>query len=137
MPLLDDELVALAARIPSNLKLQRLKRKYVFKSSQEAVLPKDIVWRRKAGFGAPVRSWLEQRPGAARRRPALRATRSARAGSSTPRRSRGCAPTTPPGRADNSLQLYALLTLGALVQTFLDRTWRFDDVAAAPAPALA
>ena len=38
VPLLDDELVALAARIPSRLKLNGLKRKYIFKKSQEAVL---------------------------------------------------------------------------------------------------
>ena len=41
-----------------NLKLNRLKRKYIFKKSQESVLPHDIVWRKKAGFGAPIRSWL-------------------------------------------------------------------------------
>src|SRR5204863_482953 len=54
VPLLDDELVSHAARIPSNLKLRGFRRKYVFKRSQERTLPKDVVWRRKAGFGAPV-----------------------------------------------------------------------------------
>ena len=39
------------------------------------------------------------------------------------------------GPADNSLQLYALLTLELWHRTFLDRTWRFEDIAAAPAPA--
>ena len=28
------------------------------KRSMEGVLPRDIVWRPKAGFGAPVRAWL-------------------------------------------------------------------------------
>ena len=58
VPLLDDELVELAGRIPPELKLRRLTRKYLFKKSKEGVLPHNIVWRRKAGFGAPVRSWL-------------------------------------------------------------------------------
>ena len=35
------------------------------------------------------------------------------------------------GRADNSLQIYALLSLELWCQTFLDRTWNFDDLAAA------
>ena len=60
VPLLDDELVDLAARIPSRLKLKGWRRKYIFKSSQEGTLPRAIVWRRKAGFGAPIRSWLAE-----------------------------------------------------------------------------
>src|SRR5438105_5287113 len=58
VPLLDDELVALSAAIPSNLKLRGWRRKYILKRSQEGTLPKSIIWRRKAGFGAPIRSWL-------------------------------------------------------------------------------
>ena len=58
VPLLDDELVGLSGAIPPGLKLRRTDRKYVFKRSMEAVLPHDIVWRPKAGFGAPVRAWL-------------------------------------------------------------------------------
>ena len=40
------------------------------------------------------------------------------------------------GRADNSLQVYALLTLELWMQTFLDQPWRFDDLPAAPVAAL-
>jgi hypothetical protein len=32
------------------------------------------------------------------------------------------------GIADNSLRLYALLSLELWCQTFLDKTWSFDDV---------
>jgi hypothetical protein len=32
------------------------------------------------------------------------------------------------GLADNSLQIYALLSLELWLQTFIDRTWRFDDL---------
>jgi asparagine synthase (glutamine-hydrolysing) len=131
VPLLDDELVALAARIPSSLKLNGLRRKYVFKRSQEAVLPRRIVWRPKAGFGAPVRSWLagglaplvedllsEQ---TVRRRGLVRPEAVARL-----RHEHDA------GLADNGLRLYALLSLELWCRTFIDRTWRFDD---APAPA--
>ncbi|HEX9415117.1 MAG TPA: asparagine synthase (glutamine-hydrolyzing) [Gaiellaceae bacterium] len=58
VPLLDDELVALAGRIPPELKLKRLTRKYLLKKSMEGILPRKVIWRPKAGFGAPVRAWL-------------------------------------------------------------------------------
>ena len=58
VPFLNREMIEMAARMPPRLKLRGLKRKYVLKRALEAVLPKDVVWRRKAGFGAPIRSWL-------------------------------------------------------------------------------
>jgi asparagine synthase (glutamine-hydrolysing) len=58
VPLLDHELVELAARIPAGLKLKGLTGKYVFKRAAEAWLPREIVHRKKAGFSAPVRAWL-------------------------------------------------------------------------------
>ena len=58
VPFLNVELVELAARMPARLKLKGLKRKYILKRAAERLLPHDIVWRKKAGFSAPVRSWL-------------------------------------------------------------------------------
>ena len=58
VPFLNREMIDLAARMPPRLKLHGLKRKYVLKRALESVLPKDVVWRKKAGFGAPIRSWL-------------------------------------------------------------------------------
>lgn len=60
-PFLNKELVELSARIPSSLKIKGLKRKYILKKAAETFLPKDVIWRKKAGFGAPVRSWLRGR----------------------------------------------------------------------------
>jgi asparagine synthase (glutamine-hydrolysing) len=58
VPFLDDDLVELASRIPARLKLKGLRRKYILKRAAEAWLPRDIVYRRKAGFSAPIRAWL-------------------------------------------------------------------------------
>jgi asparagine synthase (glutamine-hydrolysing) len=129
VPLLDDELVALAARIPSAHKLHGLRRKYVFKKSQERVLPRDIVWRRKAGFGAPVRAWLsgELAPMVA---DLLSEKTVSRRGLVDPRAVRRLIDEDASGRADTSLQLYALLTLELWHQTFVDRPWTFDRLAA-------
>ena len=40
------------------LKLRGLRRKYILKKAAESLLPRDVVWRKKAGFGAPIRAWL-------------------------------------------------------------------------------
>jgi asparagine synthase (glutamine-hydrolysing) len=58
VPFLNREMIEMAARMPPGLKLHGLTRKYVLKRALEGVLPKEVIWRRKAGFGAPIRSWL-------------------------------------------------------------------------------
>ena len=58
VPFLNREMIEMTARMPPRLKLRGLTRKYVLKRALESVLPKDVVWRKKAGFGAPIRSWL-------------------------------------------------------------------------------
>ena len=58
VPLLNHELVELTARMPPRLKLKGLRRKYILKKAAEELLPRDVVWRKKAGFGAPIRAWL-------------------------------------------------------------------------------
>ncbi len=58
VPFLNHELIELAARMPPGLKLRGLKRKYILKKAAEQLLPGEVVWRKKAGFSAPIRSWL-------------------------------------------------------------------------------
>jgi asparagine synthase (glutamine-hydrolysing) len=58
VPLLDHELIEMAARIPARLKLKSLTGKYILKRAAEHWLPREIVYRKKAGFSAPVRAWL-------------------------------------------------------------------------------
>jgi asparagine synthase (glutamine-hydrolysing) len=128
VPLLDDELVALATRIPSALKLRGVRRKYVFKKSQERVLPKGIVWRRKAGFGAPLRAWLggELAPMVS---DLLSDATLSRRGLVQPAAVRRLLTENASGATDRSLQLYALLNLELWHQTFVDRPWTFDRLA--------
>jgi asparagine synthase (glutamine-hydrolysing) len=134
VPLLDDELVALAARIPSDLKLKGWRRKYIFKRSQEGVLPRDIIWRRKAGFGAPLRSWLvgDLAPLADE---LLSERTLANRGIVNPRAVTQMRQANNAGTADNSLHLYALMTFELWCRTFIDRSWTFEPGALlAPAP---
>ena len=131
VPLLDDELVALAARIPSSLKLKRFRRKYIFKRSQQGSLPREIIWRPKAGFGAPIRSWLEK--DLAPLMAELLSDETIRArGLVQPKEVRRMQRENTLGVADYSLQLYALLTLELWHRTFLDRVWSFESIGALP-----
>jgi asparagine synthase (glutamine-hydrolysing) len=58
VPFLNRRMIEFAARMPPELKLKGFKRKYILKRAFEKLLPHDVVWRKKAGFGAPIRSWL-------------------------------------------------------------------------------
>jgi len=57
-PLLDHKLMELIAQIPSTLKLNGGQGKYIFKKALEAVLPQDVLRRRKQGFAVPVAEWF-------------------------------------------------------------------------------
>lgn len=59
-PLLDHVLMELIARMPSSLKLNGNIGKYIFKKSLEPVLPREILTRRKRGFGVPVAEWFRK-----------------------------------------------------------------------------
>ncbi|MBK8006871.1 MAG: hypothetical protein IPK12_24160 [Gemmatimonadetes bacterium] len=60
VPLLDLDLVALAARIPPAEKQRGMLGKAIFKQAMEPYLPHDVIYRPKSGFGAPLRRWLRQ-----------------------------------------------------------------------------
>ncbi len=60
VPLLDHGLVELAASIPSAIKVQRGRLKHVLKESLADILPKDILNRKKRGFGTPMGAWLKK-----------------------------------------------------------------------------
>jgi asparagine synthase (glutamine-hydrolysing) len=119
VPLLDDELVALSGRIPPELKLRGTKRKYVFKRSMEGVLPKEVIWRRKAGFTAPVRAWLvgDLKPMV---HDLLSPAAVARRGLFDPDEVGRLIHANEEGREDNALRIWALLTLELWQQAFLD-----------------
>jgi asparagine synthase (glutamine-hydrolysing) len=57
-PFMDHELVELAAKMPSHLKVRGLTTKYLLKKALKPWLPHEILHRKKRGFGAPVGAWL-------------------------------------------------------------------------------
>lgn len=58
VPLLDPDVVEFAARLPIKFKQKGKEGKWIFKKSMEGILPKDVIYRPKTGFGAPIRSWI-------------------------------------------------------------------------------
>jgi asparagine synthase (glutamine-hydrolysing) len=62
-PFLDEDVIALAARIHPRWKLRRgLKDKYLLRQAAARVLPAEVAWRRKAMFRAPLAESFLSRP---------------------------------------------------------------------------
>jgi asparagine synthase (glutamine-hydrolysing) len=59
VPLLDHELVELAAQIPASVKVAGGELKAVLKQALSDVLPREVLYRPKRGFGAPMGAWLK------------------------------------------------------------------------------
>jgi asparagine synthase (glutamine-hydrolysing) len=57
-PMLNEELVEFAARLPVKLKLRGTRLRYFFKEALKDLLPAEIITKRKHGFGLPFGSWL-------------------------------------------------------------------------------
>ena len=91
----------------------------MLKRALEGVLAKDVVWRKKAGFGAPIRSWLRGplRPliddllseGTIKRRGIFR-----------PNQVKRVLDANFSGREDYNLQVFQLLGLELWHRTFID-----------------
>ncbi len=63
VPYLDHRLVELAFSIPQELKLKNNTTKYILKKAVEGIIPEEIIYRKKKGFGAPVSQWLRENEG--------------------------------------------------------------------------
>jgi asparagine synthase (glutamine-hydrolysing) len=59
VPFLDHRLVELAAQIPADIKLRKGELKSLLKKSLTGLLPDEILYRSKRGFGAPMGAWLK------------------------------------------------------------------------------
>ncbi|NJN52376.1 MAG: asparagine synthase (glutamine-hydrolyzing) [Gammaproteobacteria bacterium] len=58
VPFIDKAVVELAMSIPGEFKLRAGQGKYILKRVAERYLPRANVYRAKASFGAPIRSWI-------------------------------------------------------------------------------
>jgi len=58
VPFLDHELVELAMAVPRSEKIRDGIGKHVLKRAIADLLPQDLIWRQKQGFGTPVSQWF-------------------------------------------------------------------------------
>lgn len=58
VPILDHEFLGWASGIPPSLRLRGQEGKYVFKKALEPLLPRDVLYRDKMGFGVPLARWF-------------------------------------------------------------------------------
>ncbi|KPJ58990.1 MAG: hypothetical protein AMJ42_02360 [Deltaproteobacteria bacterium DG_8] len=57
-PFIDHKVMEFAASLPSDLKLRGIENKYLLKHTLSEILPKDILRRKKMGFGVPLDVWF-------------------------------------------------------------------------------
>jgi asparagine synthase (glutamine-hydrolysing) len=58
VPLLDNEVIQFASALPARMKIKDGRRKHVLKEVAATLLPRDILDRRKQGFGVPLGVWF-------------------------------------------------------------------------------
>ncbi len=57
-PLLDHKVIEFAASLPQNLKARGRETKSLLKKVAARLVPKEVIYRRKMGFGVPIGKWL-------------------------------------------------------------------------------
>jgi len=121
VPLLDPDVVAFAVTLPPSLKQRGCEGKSLFKRAMEPLLPRDVIYRPKTGFGVPLRRWLKNEL-----RELLRDTLSEsalrRRGWFDPGRVCALIEANEAGRVDASYLIFELLCLEIWCGLFLDQT---------------
>ena len=57
-PFLDHKVIEFAASLPESLKMNRFRPKYLLKKVAARLVPPEVVYRRKMGFGVPIAKWF-------------------------------------------------------------------------------
>jgi asparagine synthase (glutamine-hydrolysing) len=58
VPLLDNEVISFASTLPAAMKIRNGRRKHILKEVAASLLPREILERRKQGFGVPLDVWF-------------------------------------------------------------------------------
>jgi asparagine synthase (glutamine-hydrolysing) len=59
-PFLDHKLIEFAATLPEELKTRRFQTKSLLKKVAARLVPKEVIYRRKMGFGVPIGKWFRE-----------------------------------------------------------------------------
>jgi len=124
VPLLDPDMVAFAIRVPPSWKQRGTTGKAIFKRAMEPLLPRDVIYRPKTGFGAPIRRWLhhEMREMVEE---VLSPVALKRSGLFCPQAVQRLRQMDAAGVVDGSYTLFALVTIQLWVKLFIHQKGRF------------
>jgi asparagine synthase (glutamine-hydrolysing) len=120
VPLLDHKLIEFVTQIPSELKLKGLETKYIFKKAMEGIVPKEILYREKQGFGVPINEWINSQL-KERMLETLGDKRTLERGYFEPKYIQSLLDEHAKGRRDHSHSLWLLLMLELWHREFVDK----------------
>lgn len=118
-PFLDHKVIEFAASLPEKLKMRRLETKTLLKKVAARLVPRDVVYRRKMGFGVPVGKWFrgEMRSFVGE---VLLSERSLKRNIVRPEAVKRYVAEHTSGERDHQFQLWTLLMLELWFQRFID-----------------
>ena len=119
VPFMDVELMRLCARIPERYKLKGNVTKNVLKNAMGRYLPRDLIHRKKTGFGAPLRKWIQDDLQEVIQF-FLGPEQVSRRGIFNPDQVQRIVKENTSGKADHAYLIYALVNLERWMQSFLD-----------------
>ncbi|MDM7923130.1 MAG: asparagine synthase (glutamine-hydrolyzing), partial [Pyrinomonadaceae bacterium] len=118
-PFLDHNLIEFAASLPEHLKMRGFKTKSLLKKVAERLVPREVIYRRKMGFGVPVGKWFRSEMKGFVRDTLLSETAQNR-GVVRPEVIRPDVDEHTSGKRDHAFQIWTLLMLELWYQRFID-----------------
>ena len=118
-PFLDHNLIEFAASLPENLKMKRFRTKSLLKQVAARLVPPEVIYRRKMGFGVPVGNWFRGEMKDYVRGVLLSET-SLKRGIIKPEAMQRYVEEHTSGKFDHAFQIWSLLMLELWFQRFID-----------------
>lgn len=118
-PFLDHKVIEFAASLPEKLKMRPLETKSLLKKVAARLVPREVIYRKKMGFGVPVGRWIrdEMREFS---EDVLLSKKSLERGIFKPQSIKNIFKNHIDGRADNTFKIWSLIMLELWFQRFVD-----------------
>ncbi len=118
-PFLDHKVIEFAASLPENIKMKRFETKSLLKKVAAKLVPPEVIYRRKMGFGVPIGNWFrgEMKDFV---REILLSEKSLKRGIAKPEMIMRYVNEHTGGERDHAFQIWTLLMLELWFQRFID-----------------
>ena len=118
-PLLDHKVLEFAASLPVKFKVNGFQTKYLLKKIASKFVPKDVIYRKKMGFGMPLTHWFRGELSSFLHE-VLLSEKSLERGIIKPEVVKNLIETHSKGTSDNTFRLWTLLMLELWFNRFID-----------------